>query len=156
MAESFVATLKTECFGDSIPPTKAVAKLMVFDYIETFYNTRRRHSALDYRSPAQFEQHWLCSQREGCSGGGSLGGETCLIQQVALAALAVNNSRELFKPPETTRIPNHQKRASNAVDKPSTSTKKRRSSPRFEERSSPHTPPSLHALLYRGPVPKSS
>ena len=82
LAESFVATLKTECFGDSIPPTKAVAKLMVFDYIETFYNTRRRHSALDYRSPAQFEQHWLCSQREGCSGGGSLGGVTCLIQQV--------------------------------------------------------------------------
>ena len=26
---------------------------MVFDYIETFYNTRRRHGALDYRSPAQ-------------------------------------------------------------------------------------------------------
>ena len=82
LAESFVATLKTECFGDSIPPTKALAKLMVFDYIETFYNTPRRHSALDYRSPAQFEQHWLCSQREGCSGGGSLGGETCLTQQV--------------------------------------------------------------------------
>ena len=82
LAESFVATLKTECFADSIPPTKAVAKLMVFDYIETFYNTRRRHSALDYRSPAQFEQNWLCSQREGCSGDGSLGGETCLTQQV--------------------------------------------------------------------------
>jgi hypothetical protein len=32
LAESFVATLRTECFGDSIPPTKAVAKLMVFDY----------------------------------------------------------------------------------------------------------------------------
>jgi hypothetical protein len=55
---------------------------MVFDYIETFYNTRRRHSALDYRSPAQFEQDWLCSQREGYSGGGSLGGETCLTEQV--------------------------------------------------------------------------
>jgi Integrase core domain len=64
LAESFVATLKTECFADSIPPTKAVAKLMVFDYIETFYNTRRRHSALDYRSPAQFEHHSLCSQRQ--------------------------------------------------------------------------------------------
>ena len=34
------------------------------------------------RSPAQFEHHWLCSQREGCSGGGSLGGETCLTKQV--------------------------------------------------------------------------
>ena len=41
LAESFVATLKTECFGDSIPPTKAAAKLMIFDYIESFYNTRQ-------------------------------------------------------------------------------------------------------------------
>ena len=56
LAESFVATLKAECFGDFIPPTKAAAKLMVFDYIETFYNTRRRHSALAYRSPREFEK----------------------------------------------------------------------------------------------------
>jgi putative transposase len=28
----------------------------VFDYIEKFYNLRRRHSTLDYLSPAQFEQ----------------------------------------------------------------------------------------------------
>ena len=82
LAESFVATLKTECFADWIPPTKSAAKLMVFDYIETFYNARRRPSAWGYRSPAQFEHHWLCSQREGCSGGGSLGGETCLTEQV--------------------------------------------------------------------------
>jgi transposase InsO family protein len=82
LAESFVATLKTECFADSIPPTKAAAKLMIFDYIESFYNPRRRHSALGYRSPAQFEADWLCSQREGCSGGGSKGGETCLTEQV--------------------------------------------------------------------------
>ena len=82
LAESFVATLKTECFADSIAPTKAAAELMIFDYIETFYNPRRRHSALGYRSPAQFEHHLLCSQRQGCSGGGSLGGETCLTAQV--------------------------------------------------------------------------
>jgi len=55
LAESFVATLKTECFGDSIPPTKAAAKTIVFDYIETFYNTRRRHSSLGYLSPLDFE-----------------------------------------------------------------------------------------------------
>jgi putative transposase len=55
LAESFVATLKTECFGELIPQTKAAARLMIFDYIETFYNRRRRHSALGYRSPAQFE-----------------------------------------------------------------------------------------------------
>jgi putative transposase len=55
LAESFVATLKTECFGGAVPPTKAAARLMAFDYIESFYNRRRRHSALGYQSPAEFE-----------------------------------------------------------------------------------------------------
>jgi transposase InsO family protein len=56
LAESFVATLKTECFGRSVPPTRAEARLMAFDYIETFYNRRRRHSSLGYQSPADFEK----------------------------------------------------------------------------------------------------
>jgi len=56
IAESFVATLKAECFGDAIPPTKAAARLMAFDYIETFYNPRRRHSALGYRAPLDYEK----------------------------------------------------------------------------------------------------
>lgn len=55
LAESFVATLKTECFGDSIPPTKAAARLLIFDYIEIFYNRRRRHSSIGYLSPCDFE-----------------------------------------------------------------------------------------------------
>lgn len=81
LAESFVATLKAECFGNSIPPTKAIAKLMVFEYIETFYNTRRLHSSLGYRSPAQFENELLFSQSQGCSGVVNKGGEVCLLQQ---------------------------------------------------------------------------
>jgi hypothetical protein len=56
LAESFVATLKAECFAGQIPPTRAAAKLMIFDDIETFYNPRRRHSALAYRSPIEFEK----------------------------------------------------------------------------------------------------
>jgi len=56
LAESFVATLKTECFGDAVPPTRATAELMAFDYIETFYNRRRRHSSLGCRSPLAFEK----------------------------------------------------------------------------------------------------
>ena len=55
MAESFFATLKTECFGDGVATSKAQAKLMLFDYIEAFYNTRRFHSALGYKSPVVFE-----------------------------------------------------------------------------------------------------
>ena len=80
LAESFVATLKTECFAEGLAPTKAAAKLMIFDYIETFYNSRRRHSALGYRSPAQFEKQtdWLCSQARGLFWRRGQGGETCL------------------------------------------------------------------------------
>jgi putative transposase len=56
LAESFVATLKAEAFAGLIPPTRQAARLLVFDYIETFYNPHRRHSALGYRSPLQFEK----------------------------------------------------------------------------------------------------
>lgn len=54
--ESFWATLKAECFDREIPATRRQARSMIFDYIETFYNPRRRHSSLGYLSPAQFEQ----------------------------------------------------------------------------------------------------
>lgn len=53
--ESFWATLKTECFGNYIPKTKQEAILMIFNYIETFYNKTRLHSSLGYRSPLDFE-----------------------------------------------------------------------------------------------------
>ena len=56
LAESFVATLKAECFADSIPPTRAAAELLAFDYLETFSNPHRRHSSLGYRSPLDFEK----------------------------------------------------------------------------------------------------
>lgn len=55
-AESFWATLKTECFHNQLPATRAQARSMIFDYIETFYNPVRRHSSLAYLSPIQFEQ----------------------------------------------------------------------------------------------------
>ncbi len=37
-------------------PTRQAAKTAVFEYLETFYNTRRLHSSLGYRSPADFEE----------------------------------------------------------------------------------------------------
>jgi transposase InsO family protein len=54
LAESFMATFKTECL-EQTPVSHAEAKLKVFDYIETFYNPRRLHSALGYKSPVEFE-----------------------------------------------------------------------------------------------------
>src|SRR5438445_4112099 len=38
--------------------TRKAARLALFDYIEAFYNSHRRHSALGYLSPAAFERRW--------------------------------------------------------------------------------------------------
>ena len=56
LAESFVATLKTEGLAGPVPPTRTAARLIIFDYIETFYNPHRRHSSLGYLSPRDFEK----------------------------------------------------------------------------------------------------
>lgn len=54
--ESFWSTLKTETgLEAAVPISRRAAELIVFDYIETFYNRTRRHSSLDYRSPVAFE-----------------------------------------------------------------------------------------------------
>jgi transposase InsO family protein len=54
--ESFWATLKAECFGPTIPATRAQARSMIFDYIETFNNPVRLHTALSFQSPVNFQQ----------------------------------------------------------------------------------------------------
>jgi putative transposase len=56
LAESFVATLKTELLYQGRWPTRQDARTAIFEYIEGFYNARRRHSALGYLSPAEFEE----------------------------------------------------------------------------------------------------
>jgi len=56
-AESFFATLKTELLSRRSWATRAEATTAIFDYIEGFYNRRRRHSTLDYLSPSDYEQH---------------------------------------------------------------------------------------------------
>jgi transposase InsO family protein len=61
VAESFFATLKWELIDRYRWPTKTAAKTAVFEYIEVWYNRRRRHSALGYLSPLQFEQRLLTS-----------------------------------------------------------------------------------------------
>src|SRR6266852_2913244 len=56
VAESFFATLKIELVHDAAWATRAAARTELFDYLERFYNGRRRHSALGYLSPRAFEQ----------------------------------------------------------------------------------------------------
>ena len=55
MAESFFASLECELIDRRTFKTKTEARLALFTYIEGWYNPRRRHSALGYRSPANFE-----------------------------------------------------------------------------------------------------
>ena len=53
--ESFFSSLKTERTARKVYRTRNDAKADVFDYIERFYNPRRRHSTLGYLSPMDFE-----------------------------------------------------------------------------------------------------
>ncbi len=54
--ESFFHSLKTECVYHERLQTRDDAKKTIFDYIEVFYNQRRRHSFLNYLSPAEHEK----------------------------------------------------------------------------------------------------
>jgi transposase InsO family protein len=53
--ESFFGTFKTELVFQQHYATRTQAKLDIFEYIEVFYNRVRRHSALDYKSPVNYE-----------------------------------------------------------------------------------------------------
>ena len=59
MAESFFGSLKTERVFSTNYNTREEARRNVVDYIEMFYNSKRRHSYLEYLSPNEFEEMWL-------------------------------------------------------------------------------------------------
>ncbi len=56
MAESFISTLKRELIHRHSWPNRRTARTAIFEYIEGFYNTRRRHSALGHLSPSEYEE----------------------------------------------------------------------------------------------------
>jgi hypothetical protein len=56
MAESFFATLECELLDRRTFKTQAEARMAVFEFIEGFYNPRRRHSSLGYLSPIAYER----------------------------------------------------------------------------------------------------
>lgn len=62
LAESFIATLKTELIQRQSWPTRQRARQAIFEWIEVFYNRQRRHSALGYQSPAAFEAQFHVHQ----------------------------------------------------------------------------------------------
>ena len=61
VCEAFHSTLKRELVHRRPWPTRAELKTAVFEYIEGFYNTTRRHSTLSYHSPARFESLYAMS-----------------------------------------------------------------------------------------------
>jgi putative transposase len=64
VCEAFHATLKRERVHRRSWPTHAELKTAVFEYIEGFYNTRRRHSTLHYNSPADHESLYVTKAAE--------------------------------------------------------------------------------------------
>jgi putative transposase len=54
--ERFFSSLKTERTGSKTYRTRDEARADVFDYIERFYNAKRRHSTIGYLSPMEFER----------------------------------------------------------------------------------------------------
>ena len=56
MAESFFATLECELIDRRRFRTHAEARQAIFEFIEGWYNPRRRHSGIGYRSPKAYEQ----------------------------------------------------------------------------------------------------
>jgi len=55
LAESFFSTLKTEWIHRRVFASRTQARNAIVDYIEAFYNLRRRHSAIGFISPIDFE-----------------------------------------------------------------------------------------------------
>ena len=58
VAESFFKTFKKELVRKQIFYTREIAKSKTFEYIEMFYNAKRRHSYLGYISPNEFEKRY--------------------------------------------------------------------------------------------------
>lgn len=54
--ESFFSSLKSERIKRKTYRTRKQARADVFDYIECFYNPKRRHSTIGYQSPITFEE----------------------------------------------------------------------------------------------------
>jgi transposase InsO family protein len=63
VAESFFKTIKQEWIDRFRYATIEEVRKSVFEYIETFYNTHRRHSTLGYLSPAEYEQNLISITR---------------------------------------------------------------------------------------------
>lgn len=58
VAESFFSTIKTELIHNMLFMTRESAKTAIAEWIEIFYNRKRRHSSIGYLSPVEYERHY--------------------------------------------------------------------------------------------------
>jgi putative transposase len=63
-SESWFNSLKNERVHGRRYATRAEATADIFEYIEVFYNRKRRHSTLGYKSPTQFMKDWISAQHD--------------------------------------------------------------------------------------------
>ena len=61
MAESFFGTLQVELLDRRQWAMRAELASAMFEYIEGFYNPRRRHSSIEYLSPVEFESRYTAA-----------------------------------------------------------------------------------------------
>ena len=64
MAESFFATLEREVLNRRRFKTQVEARMAIFEWLEGWYNPHRRHSALGYLSPVNYERKLLTNETE--------------------------------------------------------------------------------------------
>lgn len=58
LAESLWSTRDRELLYGTVFLSRAAARMAIFEYVEGWYNTHRRHSSLGMLSPAEFERRW--------------------------------------------------------------------------------------------------
>ena len=91
MCESFFATLECELLDRSSFRTPADARRAIFDFIEGWYNTQRRHSSLAYESPMNFERLAMRPPVEGAEA----------VDAVTAPTSSLENARRAFPTPPT-------------------------------------------------------
>ena len=105
MAESFFATLECELLDRRTFKTQAEARMAVFEFIEGFYNPRRRHSSLGYLSPIDYERHHHHRQADpGVRHAAAVLGAGKMQPGNAVASIDVDTTADLARPCARRRV----------------------------------------------------
>jgi transposase InsO family protein len=93
VCETFHASLKKERIYRQSWPTRAQARTAIFEYIEGWYNPRRRHSTLGYLSPIEFERERASTASVDFVAAGSMSPDNALAVPAGPAQAATNGEQ---------------------------------------------------------------